>query len=91
MIGLGTIINSASIAVGGIIGLFAGKLFKEEQRESLNKACGVSVIFIAIVGAMEGMLKISDAQFSSGKINACGIVPCAGNDDRRTDRNRKRL
>lgn len=67
MIGLGTIINSASIAVGGIIGLFAGKLFKEEQRESFNKACGVSVIFIAIAGAMEGMLKISDAQISSGK------------------------
>lgn len=67
MIGLGTIINSASIAVGGIIGLFAGKLFKEEQRVSLNKACGVSVIFIAIAGAMEGMLKISDAQISSGK------------------------
>ena len=53
MIGLGTIINSASIVAGGIIGLFAGKLFKSEQQESLNKACGISVIFIAIAGAME--------------------------------------
>lgn len=59
MIGLGTIINSSSIVIGGIIGIFAGKLFKTEQRESLNKACGISVIFIAIAGAMEGMLKIS--------------------------------
>ena len=67
MIGLGTLINSAGIVVGGVIGLFAGKLFREEQQESLNKACGVSVLFIAIAGAMEGMLKIRDGMLSSGK------------------------
>ena len=67
MIGLGTLINSAGIVVGGVIGLFAGKLFREEQQESLNKACGVSVLFIAIAGAMEGMLKIRDGVLSSGK------------------------
>ena len=67
MIGLGTIINSGSIAIGGVIGIFAGKLFKMEQRESLNKACGISVIFIAIAGAMEGMLKINGSEISSGK------------------------
>ena len=40
MIGLGTIINSVSIAAGGLIGHFTGKLFQQEQRDSLNKACG---------------------------------------------------
>ena len=67
MIGIGTIINSICIAVGGTIGLFAGKLFKEQQQESLKKACGASVIFIAIAGAMEGMLKVSGAEIASGK------------------------
>ena len=67
MIGLGTIINSASIVAGGVIGHFAGKLFRQEQQESLNKACGVSVIFIAIAGAMEGMLRVSGSSVSSGK------------------------
>ena len=67
MIGLGTVINSVCIAVGGVTGLFAGKLFKKEQQESLNKACGISVIFIAIAGAMEGMLKISGSEIISGK------------------------
>ena len=67
MIGLGTIINSVSIVAGGIIGLFTGKLFKPEQQESLNKACGISVLFIAIAGAMEGMLKINGSEISSGK------------------------
>lgn len=67
MIGLGTIINSAGIAAGGVIGHFTGKLFRPEQQDSLNKACGVSVLFIAIAGAMEGMLKISGADLISGK------------------------
>lgn len=67
MIGLGTIINSICIAAGGAAGLFAGRLFKAEQQESINKACGISVIFIAIAGAMEGMLKIGVSGISSGK------------------------
>lgn len=67
MIGLGTLINSVSIVVGGLIGQLVGKLFKAEQQESLNKACGVSVLFIAMAGAMEGMLKIDGAEITSGK------------------------
>lgn len=67
MSGLGTIINSASIIAGGLIGHFTGKLFKTEQQAALNKACGISVIFIAIAGAMEGMLKIENLKISSSK------------------------
>ena len=67
MIGLGTVINSASIVAGGLAGHFAGKFFRPEQQESLNKACGISVIFIAVAGAMQGMLKIEGAEIVSGK------------------------
>ena len=67
MIGLGTIINSVGIVAGGVAGLFAGKLFRQEQQESLEKACGVTVVFIGIAGAMEGMLKISGSDISSEK------------------------
>lgn len=67
MIGLGTIINGAAIVLGGLFGKLLGKLFKETQRGSIQKACGISVIFIAIAGAMEGMLTISDAKITSGK------------------------
>ncbi len=67
MIGLGTVINSVSIVAGGITGHFTGKLFRQEQQESVNKACGVSVLFIAIAGAMEGMLQIDGSTISSGK------------------------
>ena len=67
MIGLGTIINVAAIVAGGLTGHFTGKLFREEQQESLTKACGISVLFIAISGAMKGMLQIDGGRLVSGK------------------------
>ena len=58
MIGLGTIINSAAIIAGGLVGHFTGRLFREDQQDALTKTCGVSVLFIATAGAMQGMLHI---------------------------------
>ena len=74
MIGLGTLINSAAVVGGGIAGLLTGSFFKEEQQQSLSKACGVSVIFIAVAGAMEGMLRIDGSNLVSGK--AMLVVLC---------------
>lgn len=67
MIGTGTLINGAAIAAGGFLGHFTGRLFGQEQQDSLNKACGVSVMFIAIAGAMQGMLQIDGGALVSGK------------------------
>ena len=67
MIGLGTVINSAAIVAGGVIGHFFGRLFRQEQQDALTKACGVSVLFIAIAGAMQGMLTIDGGSLASGK------------------------
>lgn len=67
MLGLGTIINSGSIIIGGLIGHFAGKLFNPGQQEALNKTCGISVLFIGIAGAMQGMLKLQNGEIVSGK------------------------
>jgi uncharacterized membrane protein YqgA involved in biofilm formation len=67
MIGLGTIINSAAIVAGGVIGHFTGRLFRQEQQDALTMACGISVLFIAIAGAMQGMLHIDNGNLLSGK------------------------
>lgn len=67
MIGLGTIINTAGIAIGGLSGMFFGKLLKGSHQESLKVACGISVLFIGIAGAMEGMLTINDGVISSSQ------------------------
>ena len=56
MIGLGTLINSLAILAGGLVGYLAGKLFHEEQQDALTKTCGISVLFIAIAGAMDEVL-----------------------------------
>ena len=74
MIGLGTVINSIAIVAGGLIGIFTGKLFNQEQQEAITKACGVSVLFIAMAGAMQGMLHISNGQLISGQ--AMLVVLC---------------
>ncbi len=67
MIGLGTFINSLAILAGGLVGHLTGKLFHEEQQDALTKTCGISVLFIAIAGAMEGMLAIDGGKVASGK------------------------
>ena len=67
MIGLGTWINTVAIIAGGISGNLFGKLLKERHQSSLNMACGVSVLFIGISGAMQGMLSINDGVISSGQ------------------------
>ena len=67
MIGLGTILNSAAIVAGGLVGHLTGKLFRQEQQDALTKACGISVLFIAIAGAMQGMLRVDGAALLSGR------------------------
>ena len=74
MFGLGTVINSVFIILGGMIGHYTGKIFSDDQQEAVNKACGVSVLFIGIAGAMEGMLTVEKASLASGK--AMLVVLC---------------
>ncbi|MBR2896642.1 MAG: DUF554 domain-containing protein [Oscillospiraceae bacterium] len=78
MIGLGTIINSAAIAVGGIVGHFAGRRFGEDRQEALNRACGISVLFIAVAGAMQGMLRIEAGSLVSGRSMLLAICLALG-------------
>ena len=74
MIGLGTIINAAAIVVGGLLGRLFGRFMKERFQDTLNKACGVSVLFIGIAGALEGMLSVREGGIVSGR--SMLIVAC---------------
>lgn len=66
MIGLGTIINVAAIIIGGLLGMFCGRLLKPALQDTLNKACGVCVLFIGTAGALEGMLSVEGGRIVSG-------------------------
>ena len=67
MVGLGTIINSAAIIVGGVFGHLFGKILNERIQDSLQKASGICVPCIGIAGAMESMLKLSGSSLSAGR------------------------
>lgn len=58
MIGAGTLINCGGILLGGIIGYLFGKRLSESVCGGLNMACGISVLFIGISGALEYMLLV---------------------------------
>ena len=44
--GLGTLINTAAVAAGGLIGLRLKNGLKRQMQEILMQACGVATIFI---------------------------------------------
>ncbi|MBQ7587030.1 MAG: DUF554 domain-containing protein [Lachnospiraceae bacterium] len=67
MVGIGTVLNSIAIICAGFVGHYTNKLFREEQQDALTKTCGISVMFIAIAGAMQGMLSIDGGVLVSGK------------------------
>lgn len=66
MVGLGTIINTLAILLGGVLGALFGRFLSESAQETLNKVCGVSTLFIALAGAMEGMLSVENGVIVSG-------------------------
>ena len=66
MIGLGTIINTAAIILGGIAGGLFGKRLTERYQDTLMKACGLCVIFLGIAGALEKMFTVQNGNIVSG-------------------------
>ena len=55
---MGTIINCIAILAGGIFGILFGKFVGTRLQDGLTKACGISVLFIGIAGALEKMLQV---------------------------------
>ncbi len=78
MIGLGTLINTAGIVAGGAAGHFFGRFLKQRHQDTLNMACGVSVLFIGVAGAMEGMLRMEDGALVSGRSMLISICLALG-------------
>ena len=66
MPGLGTIINVAAIAAGGMGGLLFGRKMEKRYQDTLMSANAVCVLFLGIAGCMEQMLKITQNGLASG-------------------------
>lgn len=58
MFGLGTIINTVLVLIGGFVGLFIKGGLKEEMQNSLTKACGISTIVMGMGGTLSKMFTV---------------------------------
>lgn len=66
MPGIGTLVNVILILAGGIVGIVFGNRLPDRYQETLTKANGAAVLFVAIAGAASKMLTIdSDGAFST--------------------------
>lgn len=69
MPGLGTIINTLAIVAGGALGALFGRFLTQSAQDTLTRVCGVSTLFIALSGALEGMLRVENGVIvSSGSM-----------------------
>ena len=74
MVGLGTIINTLAILLGGVCGGLFGRFLDDSTQDTLTTCCGVSTLFIAVSGALEKMLKVENGILVSN--GAMLIVIC---------------
>lgn len=65
MRGLGTIINTAAVLLGGALGLLLKNGISEKVQNSLMKACGVATVFIGVGGTLSKMLIYENGTFGT--------------------------
>ena len=74
MPGVGTIINVCCIVAGGLMGLVGKRFISQRLQDALLKACGLSVIFLGLGGALEKMLTVAAAADGSVTLSSGGTM-----------------
>lgn len=74
MPGVGTIINVCCIVAGGLVGLVGKRFISQRLQDALLKACGLSVIFLGLGGALEKMLTVAAAADGSVTLSSGGTM-----------------
>ncbi|MGN1097355.1 MAG: DUF554 domain-containing protein [Clostridia bacterium] len=65
MAGIGTIINSAAVVLGCLIGLFFKRLISEKMNTALMQALALCTMSVGIVGVIQGGMEIAESGLSS--------------------------
>ena len=61
MTGLGTIVNAGAIAAGTAVGMLLKKGMPERIKDTVLQGIGLSILFVGISGALQGILRPSPA------------------------------
>ncbi len=78
MPGLGTLINCAGVLTGGILGLLLKKGLAPRFQQILMSACGLSILFLGISGALEEIFVIAEDGLTSQGTMMIIFSLCAG-------------
>ena len=78
MIGMGTVINSALVLLGGLLGFLFGKALKDSYQDIMVKACGLSTLFIGASGTFKQMLTVSGGALGTTGEMMLVISMCLG-------------
>lgn len=70
MIGLGTIVNTVAIIIGGLIGLISSRFFKKRYQETIIKAIGFAIIVMALGSIMSKMLVINISKVNNDLVTS---------------------
>lgn len=65
MIGLGTIINTAAVIAGGLLGMLLKKSIAQRFEKILMQALGLATIFIGVSGVLGYMLTVENGSIST--------------------------
>ena len=65
MIGLGTIVNTAAVVVGGLLGMVLKKGIAQRFEKILMQALGLATMFIGVGGVLKYMLYIENGALST--------------------------
>lgn len=65
MIGIGTLVNTSSVIIGGLAGLCLKNGIKQKTQDILMQACGVATIFIGASGVLSKMLVINNSNLDT--------------------------
>lgn len=60
MHGLGTIVNSAAIIAGGIIGMLFKSRINQRFQDTVMQVLGLATIFIGVSGALKGLFAVTE-------------------------------
>ena len=78
MIGMGTMINSLFVLLGGVLGFFFGRALKDRYQEIMVKGCGLSTVFIGASGAFKHMLSLSGGSLATSGEMLLVVSLCVG-------------